>query len=76
MSEFTIVSPIEVTLWIESAMRYPLAGSDLKERFLKLAASHEQLRQGIERREVEIQRLIDAVAEQKAALKAKGGRKR
>jgi uncharacterized protein Veg len=41
-----------------------------------LAASHEQLRDAIERREAEIKRLVDAVAEQKAALKAKGGRKR
>jgi hypothetical protein len=72
----TIISPVTVELWVESAKRYPLAGSDIKARFLALAASHEQLRDAIERREAEIKRLVDAVAEQKAALKAKGGRKR
>jgi hypothetical protein len=44
MSDSTIVSAADVAAWVEAATRYPLAGSDLKARFLALAASHEALR--------------------------------
>jgi hypothetical protein len=72
----TIISPADVALWVASAQRYPLAGSDLKERFLAIALSHEQLRTVADWREVDIRALTAEVAELKAALKAKGGRKR
>jgi hypothetical protein len=72
----TIISPADVALWVASAQRYPLAGSDLKERFLAIALSHEQLRTVAEVRDVEIRRLTDELSASKAALKAKGGRKR
>jgi hypothetical protein len=72
----TIISPVTVELWVESAKRYPLAGSDIKARFLALAASHEQLRANDVARQRVIRELEDQLSSVKAALKAKGGRKR
>jgi hypothetical protein len=71
-----IVSAADVAAWKDAAERYPLAGSDLKERFLKLAASHEQLRDRADIAEVTIRRMADDLSTVKAQLKAKGGRRR
>jgi hypothetical protein len=76
MTDSTIVPAKDVASWVDAAKRYPLAGSDLKERFLAIALSHEQLRTVSEVRDVEIRRLNDDLSALKAALKAKGGRKR
>lgn len=76
MTEPTIVSAADVGLWVESVKRYPLAGSEIKARFLALATSHEELRANDAGRERMILDLISQLATVKAALKAKGGRKR
>jgi hypothetical protein len=76
MTDSTIVSAADVAAWADSAKRYPLAGSDLKERFPKLAASHEQLRDRADVAEANTRRMADDLSTVKAQLKAKGGRKR